>query len=106
MGQLAMAIDHGGRQTMPTGGARSSIGGRSSETQVEAVMGAWTVRSLYQEPKGVGEASEGGKMVCHFPVRLQLKVLHKVLRAATLRNVEFFLKLAFSLGHPWSDERG
>ena len=56
MGQLGMAIDPGGQRTMPTGGARSSIGGRLSGTQVEAVMGAWMVRLLYWALQGVGKA--------------------------------------------------
>ena len=56
-------------------------------TQVEAVMGAWTVRLLYRALRGSSQASEGGNMVRHFPVKLELKVLHKVLRAAALRSV-------------------
>ena len=35
MGQVAMATDHGGRPTMPTGDAGSPISGRSSETREE-----------------------------------------------------------------------
>ena len=61
VGQMAMAIDHGGRRTMPTCGAGSSIGGWLSGTREEATMGAWTVRPLYRAPPGVGGASEGGK---------------------------------------------
>ena len=56
-----MAIDHGGRQTMPTNGTGSSIGGWLSRTQEEATMGAWTVHPLYWVPLGVGGASEAGK---------------------------------------------
>ena len=39
VGQVAMATDHGGRRTMPTGDAGSPINGRSSETREEAVTG-------------------------------------------------------------------
>ena len=58
MGQVAMVTDHGGRPTMPTGDAGSPIGGRSSETQEEAVMGLWTVRPLNGEPRDAGGADE------------------------------------------------
>ena len=61
VGQMAMAIDHGGRQAMPTGGTGSSIGGWPSGTQKEATMGAWTVHPLYREPPGIGGAREAGK---------------------------------------------
>ena len=60
MGQMAMAVDNGGRQTMPIGGVGSSISGWSSGTREEAAMGAWTVHTLYRAPRGVSEASEGG----------------------------------------------
>ena len=61
VGQMAMAIDHGGRRTMPTGGVGSSIGGWPSRTREEATMGAWMVRPLYRAPLGVGGASEAEK---------------------------------------------
>ena len=61
LGQMAMAIDHGGRQTMPTGGVGSSIDGRLSGTQEEETMGAWTIRLLYWAPLGVGGMSEPEK---------------------------------------------
>ena len=61
VGQMAMAIDHGGRRTRPTGGAVSSIGGWPSGMREEAMMGAWTVRPLYRAPPGVGGASGAEK---------------------------------------------
>ena len=36
-------------------------------------------------------------MVRHFPVRLQLKVLHKVLRAAALRSVRWIRNFRWSI---------
>ena len=46
-------------------------------------------------------------MVRHFPVRLQLKVLHKVLRAAALRSTaQRKVDPESSLVHPWSAECG
>ena len=67
VGQMAMAIDHGGGRAMPTGGAESSIGGWPSGTREEATMGAWTVRPLYQAPPGVGGASGAEKDGAPFP---------------------------------------
>ena len=61
VGEMAMAIDHGGRRTMPTGGAGSSIDGWPSGTAEEAAMETWTVRPLYRAPPRVGGASEAGK---------------------------------------------
>ena len=58
IGQMSMAIDHGGQRTMPTDGAGSSISGWPSGTWEEATMGAWTVHPLYRAPPGVGGASE------------------------------------------------
>ena len=58
MGQVAMATDHGGRRTMPTGDAGSPIGGQSSETREEAVTGAWTVRPLHRAPGDFGGADK------------------------------------------------
>ena len=40
VGQMAMAIDHGSWQTMPTGGAASSIGGWPSGMWEQAAMGS------------------------------------------------------------------
>ena len=59
VGQMVMAIDHGGRRAMPTGGLEFRIGGWLLGTQVEATTGAWTVHLLHGAPLGVGEASEG-----------------------------------------------
>ena len=76
-----MATDHGGRRTMPTGDAGSPIGsdafgplgergelivGRSSETQEEAVTGAWTVRPLHRAPRDVGGADKGRERGARF----------------------------------------
>ena len=58
MGQVAMVTYHGGRRTMPTGDAGSPIGGRSSETQEEAVTGPWTVRPLHGPLRDAGGADE------------------------------------------------
>ena len=58
MGQVAMVTYHGGRRTMPTGDAGSPIGGRSSETQEEAVTGPWTVRPLHGPPQDASGADE------------------------------------------------
>ena len=62
MGQVAMATDHGGRPTMPTGDAGSPIRGRSSETREEAVTGAWTVRPLHRAPRDVGGADKESEL--------------------------------------------
>ena len=51
-------------------------------------MGAWTVRLLHGALHRVGKAGEGGKMVRRFSVKLQLKVLHKVLRVVALHSIE------------------
>ena len=59
VGQVAMATDHGGRRTMPTGNAGSPIGGWPSGTREEVATGAWAVRPLHRAPPGVGEASKG-----------------------------------------------
>ena len=61
VGQVAMATDHGGRRTMPTGNAGSPIGGWPSGTREEVATGAWTVRPLYRAPPGVCGASEAEK---------------------------------------------
>ena len=53
-----MATDHGCRRTMPTDDAGSLIGGRSSETQEEAVTGAWTVRPLHRALQDVSRADK------------------------------------------------
>ena len=58
VGQVAMVTYHGGRRTMPTGDAGSPIGGRSSETQEEAVTGPWTVRPLHRPPWDAGGADK------------------------------------------------
>ena len=60
MGQMAMVIDHGGRQTMTTGGVGSSIGGWPLGTREEGTMETWTVRPLYWALAGVSGASEAG----------------------------------------------
>ena len=64
MGQMAMAIDHGGWQTMPTGGVGFSIGGWPSGTREEATMRAWTVRPLYRTPPGGQWSKRGRKRWC------------------------------------------
>ena len=87
MGQMAMAIDHGGQRTMPTGGAGSSIGGWPSETREEATMERGRSARCTGHLRGSVERAGQKKMVRHFPVRLQLKVLHKVLQAAALRSI-------------------
>ena len=61
IGQMAMAIDHGGRRAMPTSGVGFSIGRWLSGTQKEATMGAWTVRPLYRAPPGGRWSERGGK---------------------------------------------
>ena len=58
MGQVAMATDHGGRRTMPTGDAGYPIGGRALETLEEPVTGAWAVRPLHRAPRDVGGADK------------------------------------------------
>ena len=58
MGQVAMATDHGGRPTTPTGDAGSPTGGRLSEMREEAVTGAWTVRPLHKALRDVGGADK------------------------------------------------
>ena len=59
VGQVAMATNHGGQQTMLTGDAGSLIGGRPSGAQEEAVTGTWTACLLHGAPLGVGKANEG-----------------------------------------------
>ena len=59
VGQVAMATDHGGQRTKPTGDAGCPIRGRLLEAREEAPTGAWTVRPLHGAPPGVGKASEG-----------------------------------------------
>ena len=59
VGQVAMATGCDGRQTMPTGGTGSPIGGRPSGTRVEDATWTWTVRLLHGAPLGISEASEG-----------------------------------------------
>ena len=66
MGQVAMATDHGGWPTMPTGDTGSPIGGRSSETREEAVMGAWTIRPLHRAPRDVGRADKERELGARF----------------------------------------
>ena len=61
MGQMAMATDRGGWQTMVTSGARSPISKRPFGTEVEAATGAWTVRALWGVPQGVSEVDQGKK---------------------------------------------
>ena len=53
-----MVTYHGGGRTMPTADGGSPIGGQSSETQEEAVMGPWTVRPLHGPPRDAGGADE------------------------------------------------
>ena len=60
VGQMVMAIDHGGRRAMLTGGVGSQIGGWLSVTR-EAATETWAVHPLYQAPLGVGGMSEAGK---------------------------------------------
>ena len=91
-----MVTYHGGRRTMPTGDAGSPIGGRSSETQEEAVTGPWTVRPLHGMPVEPTKRENG---VRDFTVRLQLKVLRKVLRAAALRCVGWIWHFRCSILH-------
>ena len=87
MGQVAMATDHGGRRTMPTGDAGSPISGQSSETREEAMTGAWTVQPVARGAVGgQTEATKRENGVCDFTGRLQLKVIRKVLRAVALRT--------------------
>ena len=40
MGQVAMATDHGGQRTMPTGDVGFPFGGRALEMREEAMTGA------------------------------------------------------------------
>ena len=66
MGQVAMATDHDGQPTMPTGDTRSPIDGQSSQTREEAVTGAWTVHPLHRAPWDVGRANKERKRGARF----------------------------------------
>ena len=79
MGQVAMATDYGGRQTMPTSGMGSPIGGHPLGTRVEATTGAWMVRPLHGVPQRAGGVREGQKDSVPFSYILQLKVMSKIL---------------------------
>ena len=48
--------------------------------------GVWMVRPLHGAPGGDSRVDKVGKMMGDCSVRLQLKILHKVLRAATLHS--------------------
>lgn len=86
-GQVAKATDRSNRRAMPTGGVGSSIGGWLLGKREETATGAWTVCPLHQAPWGVGRVDKRGRLVRHSTVRLQLKILHKVLRVAALHNI-------------------
>ena len=51
---------------MPTGDAGSPICGRLSETQEEAVTGAWTVRPLHRAPRDVDGADKERELGAQF----------------------------------------
>ena len=69
VGQMAMAIDHGGRRAMLTGGVGSPIGGWLSVTQ-EAATESWAVHLLYQAPLGVGGVSKAEKDCAPFSYQI------------------------------------
>ena len=60
-------------------------------------METCTVHLLCGASLGVSEASEGGKMVRYVLVRLQLKALHKVLRAVALRSIGWTRHFCWSI---------
>ena len=64
MGQVAMAIDHGGQPTMPTGDAGSPIGGRSSETREEAVTGGVDGPPVAQGATGCWQSRQRERTGC------------------------------------------
>ena len=97
MGHVAMATDHGGWPTMPTGDAGSLIRGRSSETQEEAVTGAWTSTRWTRRHRVLAEPTKRENWARDFTVRLQLNVLRKVLRAASLHIVGWIRHFRWSL---------
>ena len=74
------------------------MGRGPSGSRTEAGAGSWTVPRLHSPPPQPREASEEGANGHKCPVRLQLKVVLKVLRVAALRNTEQGrVKLAISL---------
>ena len=87
IGQVAMATDHGSRPTMLTGDTGSQIDGRSSKMQQEAVTGRGRSARCTGRHGMLVEPTKRENRVHDFTVRLQLKVLCKVLQASSLRIV-------------------
>lgn len=102
VGQMAMATEHGGQQTMPTGGMGTLNGRRPLGSQEEVAMGAWTVCSLQGLRQRVSKADvgkeKGARLFC------QTAAQNTAQSTASCSIAQQGLNLAFSLVHPLPDK--
>ena len=102
VGQVAMATEHGGQQTMPTGGMGTLNGTRLLRSQEEVAMEPWTVCPLQGVRQRVSKADvgkeKGARLFCRTTTQ------NTAQRTASCSTAEQGLNLAFSLVHPLPDK--
>ena len=89
VGQVAMATGHGRRQTMQTGDAGSTIGGRPSGLPTEDRKKACGGNSVPEEEQRVGDASgspsKGAAMLYQTAVECTIRKYYELHHLAALR---------------------